>query len=112
MATPPSTGGTPADPATDLDPDAAPFVDANAVAGMLHEVFALDVTAAEGTCAGCGRTTHLGRARLYGRLPGVVLRCAACGHVLARLVATPRHLRFDLGGLTSVALARPVDAPA
>lgn len=112
MATPPSTGHAPADPDADLDPDAAPFVDANAVAGMLQEVFARDVTTAEGTCAGCGRTTHLGRAHVYGRLPGVVLRCAACGHVLARLVATPRHLRFDLGGLTSVALARPVDASA
>lgn len=111
MATPPSNGHAPADPEAHLDADTAPFVDANAVAGMLHEIFALDVTAAEGTCAGCGRTTHLGRARLYGRLPGVVLRCAACGHVLARLVATPRHLRFDLGGLTNLTLARPVDAP-
>lgn len=112
MATPPSTDRGPSEPATDLGPDAGPFVDANAVAGMLQEIFALDVTVAEGTCAGCARTMPLGRARLYGRLPGVVLRCAACGHVLARLVATPRHLRFDLGGLTSVALARPVEASA
>lgn len=96
----------------DVDPDTSPFVDANAVAGMLREIFATDITGATGTCAGCGRTSHLAQARLYGRLPGVVLRCAGCGHLLARVVATARHVRFDLGGLTSVTLARPADVQA
>ena len=102
----------PDDVELDADPDVSPFVDGSAAAGLLGELFAVDITAAEGTCAGCGRTSHLAQARLYGRLPGVVLRCAACGRVLARLVATAHHLRFDLAGLTSLTATRIAGAPA
>lgn len=82
------------------------FVDGNAAAGDLLEVFATDMTAALVTCGGCGATARLARARAYGRAPGLVLRCAGCSHVLVRIVRTPRDVVVDLAGLRSIRVAR------
>ena len=75
-------------------------LDGNAAAGELSEVFALDVTTAVATCAGCGMT-GAGRAGdgLRGRhghraaLPGVRRRAAA-----ARPRAG-RELRVEMRGV-------------
>ena len=82
-------------------------LDGNAVAGDLAELLGTDLTDATGTCAGCGAAGVLAAARVYGRGPGWVLRCATCDHVLARLVRTTRHVVFDLGGLRTVRAALP-----
>jgi len=50
---------------TTLDGNTA--LDGNAAGGDLRTVFALDVTAATGRCAGCGNTGPLGSAQLYNR---------------------------------------------
>lgn len=55
-------------------------LDGNAAAGELSGVFALDVTTAVVTCAGCGTTGPLAEAMLY----RTVLRCPACDSVLLR----------------------------
>jgi len=60
-------------------------LDGNAAAGVLEEIFAFQVTIAQTTCAGCGRTGPLGTLLLYGGEIGIVLRCPACERVLLRV---------------------------
>lgn len=62
------------------------YLDGNAAAGDLSNLFAVDVTAAEGQCAHCGVTKAFAQAHLYMGEPGLVARCADCGSVLLRLV--------------------------
>ncbi len=85
------------------------FLDGNAAAGELREIFAVDVTTASGQCAGCGRTAVLADVRLYVRSPGLVARCPACDAVLFRLVRGPGRAWLDLRGLTYLQLAMPDD---
>jgi len=61
-------------------------LDGNGAAGMLSEVFALEVTAAHGRCAGCGNVAALAEARVFIDAPGLVVRCRACESVLLVLV--------------------------
>ena len=90
--------------------DSPTFLDGNAAAGELREIFAVDVTTAGGQCAGCGRTAVLADVRLYVRSPGLVARCPACDEVLFRLVRAPGRAWLDLRGLTYLQLAMPDDA--
>lgn len=83
------------------------WVDGNAAAGALSEVFAGDVTAARARCAGCGCVAELARARVFDRAPGIVLRCAACDGVLVRLVRLPDRAVLDLAGLARLELLTP-----
>ena len=80
------------------------FVDINAVAGELREVFAVDITTASGKCGHCGRTEPLAEGRLYGRRPGLVLRCRGCDEVLLRMVSAPNGTWLDLRGLAYLQL--------
>lgn len=84
-------------------------LDGNAAAGVLSEVFAVDVTAAIGQCAGCGNQSPLGATVAYLRAPGVVLRCRGCDHVLVRVVSGPDRFWVDLGGLSVLRVMRPGD---
>lgn len=74
-------------------------LDGNAAAAPLREIFAVDVTAAVGQCAGCGQLAHVAEALMYGGGPGLVLRCSGCQHVLARLVQDGSRTWLDLQGL-------------
>jgi uncharacterized protein DUF6510 len=74
-------------------------LDGNAAAGELRTIFAVDVTAATGQCAACGRTGPLGAARAYQQAPGLVLRCVGCDGVLLRVVAGPDRTWLDSRGL-------------
>ena len=62
-------------------------LDGNAAAGELSEVFALDVTTAVATCAGCGTTGPVAQAMVYEAGMGTVLRCPACDTRAAALRA-------------------------
>jgi len=62
-------------------------LDANAVAGMLAEIFGTEMTAVASRCAHCGNRAQLGTLRAYGlRGPGVVLRCSTCTQVVMRIM--------------------------
>ncbi|HEY3091339.1 MAG TPA: DUF6510 family protein [Jatrophihabitantaceae bacterium] len=74
-------------------------LDGNAAAGDLRTIFAVDVTAATGQCAACGRTAPLGTAQLYNQAPGLVVRCTGCDSVLLRLVNAPGRAWLDVRGL-------------
>jgi Family of unknown function (DUF6510) len=75
------------------------FLDGNAAAGPLREVFAVDVTSASGECVGCGRVGPMAEARLFTTAPGLVLRCAGCDSVLLRMVSGEGRHWLDVRGL-------------
>ena len=75
------------------------YVDGNAAAGELSRIFAVDITSAEGECANCGAKRRFAEAHLYSRCPGLVARCALCGHVLLRLVNVRQRVLLDLSGM-------------
>ena len=73
-------------------------LDGNALAGDLREIFAVDVTAAGYTCAGCGRGGAVATLRLWGPAPGQVGRCPHCDDVVLRIVVAPGRVFLDLRG--------------
>jgi len=82
--------------------DAALPLDGNAVAGLLGEVFACEMTVAVVTCAGCGGTAPVGAVRVFGGAMGAILRCAACDTAVVRVARTRRGVWLDLRGARSV----------
>ena len=77
-------------------------LDGNAAAGELSNLFAMDVTTAEGQCSHCGATRQFAQAHLYVGGPGLVARCSDCDNVLLRLVNTQHHVFLDLRGMAYV----------
>ena len=87
-------------------------LDGNAMAGDLRELFAVDVTTAVATCAGCGEPSVVGRLRVWGPAPGLVARCPSCDDVVLRLVRGPERAWLDLRGAVSLEIPMPApDAP-
>lgn len=82
-------------------------LDGNAAAGLLTEVFAVEMTAAIGTCAHCGAANAVGALQLYAHAPGAVLRCPDCTGVLMTIVRTRDRLHVDLSGTRRFELAAP-----
>ncbi len=76
------------------------YLDGNAAAGELSNVFARDITAATGQCANCGAIRRFAEAHLYMQCPGVVARCAVCEHILLRLVSVRERVFLDVRGMT------------
>jgi hypothetical protein len=76
------------------------YLDGNAAAGELSNIFTMDVTAARGQCAHCGAVKRFAEAHLYMQGPGLVARCSVCQHVLLRLVNARERVFLDLRGMT------------
>ena len=74
-------------------------LDGNAAGGVLRELFAQDVTAALGTCAGCGTTGPLASLLEYGHGMGTILRCPQCNAPVLRIVRGSGQLWVDLSGV-------------
>ena len=74
-------------------------LDGNAAAGALQELFGFEVTAARGSCDGCGAVAPIGALALYMHAPGMVFRCVQCDAVMMRLVEVPDGYRVDLRGI-------------
>jgi hypothetical protein len=90
--------------------ESSTWIDGNALAGPLQDIFSVDVTAATGQCANCGRTGPIAQARLFDHAPGLVARCPSCDQVVLRLVRAPGRAWLDLRGLTYLQMAVPDDA--
>ena len=75
------------------------YLDENGAAGDFSNLFAVDVTAAEGQCAHCGAIRRFAQAHLYIGGPGLVARCADCDNVLLRLVNARQRVLLDLRGM-------------
>ena len=79
------------------------MLDGNAAAGILQELFAVEMTTAMGTCDTCGATAEVGRARLY-LGAGMVLRCSSCEAVLMTIVSAGERSWIDLRGVRTLQL--------
>jgi Family of unknown function (DUF6510) len=66
--------------------DASLRLDGNAAAGLLGELFSVDLTTARCCCGGCGAAEPLGAEAVYASAPGTVVRCVHCDHTLAVIV--------------------------
>ena len=80
------------------------MLDGNAVAGLLQEVFAVEMTAAIGTCAGCGASEPVGAVHVY-RGAGIVLRCPHCDNLLAKVVKDGARVWLAFPGIRTLAVA-------
>ena len=71
--------------------------DGNGIAGLLSEVFAVEVTTVQRRCQSCGAESALGDHRAY-RGAGVVLRCPACADVAMRIGVAEDRLVLECRG--------------
>ena len=83
------------------------MLDGNAVAGMLNDIFASEMTASPTECANCGNVSELGGLLAFTQAPGAVLRCPACENVMVRIVETPNAIYLDARGAVYLRLQRP-----
>ncbi len=74
------------------------MLDANATAGLLNEIFGVDMTAGPTECAHCGNEAEIGTLLAFTHGPGVVLRCSGCEQVVLRIVRTREATYLDARG--------------
>jgi len=77
------------------------MLDGNAVAGMLSEVFAVEMTTATMTCGNCDIAGRVGAAHVF-RGAGIVLRCPHCDHALVKIVEDGTRMWMDFGGMRTL----------
>ena len=77
------------------------MLDGNAVAGLLQEVFAVEMTTAIGTCGGCGATDAVGAAHVF-RGAGIVLRCPHCDNALVKIVRDDTRVWIGFPGVRTL----------
>jgi hypothetical protein len=82
------------------------MLDANATAGLLYEIFGVEMTASPTECAHCGNESEIGTLLAFTQGPGIVLRCSACENVVLRIVQTPDAIYLDARGAVFLRLAR------
>ncbi len=73
-------------------------LDGNAAGGVLGQIFALEMTTAEVTCASCNMVGPIGAALVYGMAIGMIIRCPGCGEALIRVAHGPRRYWVDFSG--------------
>ena len=82
-------------------------LDGNAIGGLLAEIFNIDMTAAEGTCGGCGAVNAVARVDVYVNAPGTVVRCPHCSQELMRIVRGRDRYWIDMSGIRTLELITP-----
>jgi len=90
-----------------IDLNQALMLDGNAAAGLMQEIFGLEMTSNPAECANCGNVSEMGGLLTFGHAPGMVLRCPACQEVMVRIVQTPNGTYLDARGAAYVQLAPP-----
>ncbi len=90
----------------DGDMNRALMLDGNAAAGVLREIFAVEMTTSPAECTGCGREGELGALLAFVQAPGLVLRCPGCEQVMLRIVQTPEATYLDARGVVALRLER------
>jgi hypothetical protein len=83
-------------------------LDGNAIAGLLHEVFGAEMTAAPRGCQSCGAINPVGAHRVF-RGAGTVMRCPACGDLALSIVVHEDRVVVRMAGTWTLAL--PVTSP-
>jgi Zn finger protein HypA/HybF involved in hydrogenase expression len=77
------------------------MLDGNAVAGLLQEVFAVEMTTALGTCGSCGAMDAVGAMHVY-RGAGIVMRCPHCDNALVRIVKDDARVWIGFQGVRTL----------
>jgi Family of unknown function (DUF6510) len=77
------------------------MLDGNAVAGLLQEVFAVEMTTAIGTCGSCGATEPVGAVHVF-RGAGVVMRCPHCDNTLITIVKDDARVWISFPGVRTL----------
>ena len=80
------------------------MLDGNAAAGLLQQIFAVDVTRASITCVGCESVQPLASLRLYGLPMGYILSCPQCHATLVRAAAHRQECWLDFRGVSTLHL--------
>lgn len=81
-------------------------LDGNSAAGLFSEVFAVDLTTARATCAGCDTVGAVGALRMWAVEMGAVLRCPSCGAIVLRMTSTPYDVWIDASGARSISIQK------
>jgi hypothetical protein len=79
------------------------MLDGNAVAGLLQEVFAAEMTTAIETCANCGVREPLGAVHVF-RGAGIALRCPHCDELLGAIVEGRGRIWIAFPGVRAFAI--------
>ena len=77
------------------------MLDGNAVAGLLQEVFAVEMTTALGTCNGCGTAEPVGALHVF-RGAGIVMRCPHCDNALVTIVKDDARVWIAFAGMRTL----------
>jgi Family of unknown function (DUF6510) len=80
------------------------MLDGNAVAGLLQEVFAVEMTTATVSCNACGLTEAVGALRVF-RGAGIVMRCPHCDNALVTIVEADIRVWMSLAGARTLQVA-------
>ena len=78
--------------------------DGNGVAGLLQEVFAVEITMARRVCDGCGQEHPIGAHRAFDGA-GMVLRCPGCDALAAVVTVASGEYVIGLHGAWRLARA-------
>jgi hypothetical protein len=81
------------------------MVDGNAVAGLLQDVFAVEMTTAMGTCDKCGAVDQVGALHVF-RGAGIVMRCPHCDNALVTMVDDDTRVWIGFAGLRTLQVTR------
>jgi len=77
-------------------------LDGNGAAGLLQEIFGMEMTVAVATCASCGAVAPIGESGLYAGGPGTVIRCRSCDGVLVVITRVRGMHCVDLMGIRAL----------
>jgi hypothetical protein len=77
-------------------------LDGNAIAGLLVEVFGVEMTTAVGTCGSCGDIRQVAETVVFVGGPGAVARCRSCEAVLVVVTTIRGTACVDLQGLADI----------
>ncbi|WP_422739942.1 DUF6510 family protein [Micromonospora sp. WMMD729] len=85
------------------------YLDGNMLDGPLRELFAVDLSTAQGRCENCGMTGSMASLHVYSHAPGLVGRCPSCESVMVRLVRGPDRAWLDMRGVTYLQVPMPME---
>jgi len=84
------------------------MLDGNAMAGLLHELFDVEMTIASVICGNCGRQGEMGSLWAFMESPGYILRCPGCQNIILRLTVTPHQIYLDARGAAYLRIPKRV----
>jgi len=74
------------------------MLDANAMAGIVHEIFRIEMTESPTECAYYGNEGEVGELLDFTQGPGITLPCVKCEGVALRIVQSSDAIYLDARG--------------